>query len=196
MKILNLIKQRTSIRKYALKAVPINILEQIVCAGIWGPSLLAPGFQPWKFLVITRRSYIDRIAAILLNKTKTIGVAGNAILKTSSATVKNSRSLIVIFNERSLSKKMRRFDNKFIRLAKIAEVSAISASIQNMILTAESMGIGSCWLDAPTFCEKEINDLLRVKDLKLFAILTLGYPAQKGKRALRKPMSETVSYLR
>ncbi len=196
MKILNLIKKRTSIRKYALKAVPINILEQIVCAGIWGPSLLAPGFQPWKFLVITKRPYIDRIASILLNKTKTIGAAGNAILKTSAATVKNARSLIVVFNERSLSKKLKRFDSKFIRLAKTAEIAAISASIQNMILTAESLGIGSCWLDAPIFCEKEIIDLVHVKNLKLFAILAIGYPAQIGKRSLRKPLSETVSYLK
>ncbi len=64
-----------------------------------------------------------------------------------------------------------------------------------MILVAESLGVGSCWLDTPLFCEKEINKLLGIKDEKLIAILTLGYPAEKGRRSKRKSLSETVRFI-
>jgi len=64
-----------------------------------------------------------------------------------------------------------------------------------MILVAESLGIGSCWLTISLLCEKEINKLLGVKNEKLVAVLTLGYPQERGKRSKRKPISETVKYL-
>jgi nitroreductase len=43
------------------------------------------------------------------------------------------------------------------------------------------------------FCEEEIRRLLRTKN-KLVAIISLGYPAEKGKRSRRKPVTETVKY--
>jgi len=80
-----------------------------------------------------------------------------------------------------------------LKNAELAEISAISAAIQNMCLAAEYIGIGSCWLDLPLFCKKEINEFLGIRD-DLTAILTLGYPAYDGKtkRSPRKPITETV----
>ena len=48
----------------------------------------------------------------------------------------------------------------YAKFARIAEISAIAAAVQNMILMADTLGIKSCWLGAPLFCRNAIDNLL------------------------------------
>jgi len=195
MDVLNLIKNKKAVRVYKDRGISPKNINRIIEAGIWGPSLLAVGFQPWKFVVVTNRSVIEKIAAILLKKSEVIGIGGNRVLRMSANTVLNAKAVIVVYNSCCVSDFMKRFESIYMEIARCAEISAIAAAIQNMSLAAESLKIGSCWLDAPLFCEKEINELLRKND-KLAAILTLGYSNHKGKRSPRKPLAETVEYVK
>ena len=52
MEILEIIKKRKTIRKYTDKPIPKEVLDKILEAGIWGPSV--HGLQPWKFVVVTQ----------------------------------------------------------------------------------------------------------------------------------------------
>ena len=56
MDVLKLIKNRQTVRKYKNSPISKNIIEQIIEAGRWGPSV--HGFQPWRFIVITNMSLI------------------------------------------------------------------------------------------------------------------------------------------
>jgi len=194
MDLLKLIKERKTVRRYKNKPIPKKVLDKIIEAGIWGPAVLALGLQPWKFIVITNKELINKISQILLKKTPTIGVGGNKVLRISSATIANAPAVIVVYNTTCVSKALKHFKNIYIKLGRSAEASANAAAIQNMVLTADSLGIGSCWLDAPLFCEKKINKLLRVNE-SMSAMLALGYPVNKTKRSPRKPISETVRYI-
>jgi nitroreductase len=191
MTVYDLIKSRKAIRAYTDKPINPNDLEKVISAGIWGPSLLAVGFQPWKFVVVENKEIIVHIGDELIKKIETIGIGGKKILRTSSLAVYSATALVVVYNDRSLSKFVGRFEPIYKKIAKYAEISAIAAAIQNMIIVAESTGIASCWLDAPLFCEKRINKVIDSSD-KLVAILTLGYPKIKGRRSIRKPKNETV----
>ena len=193
MNILKLIKSRCAIRKYQKKTIPKSILTKIVEAGRWGPSIVT--LQPWKFFVVTSKIKIQQIYQIVDRKIHKIGIIGRTVLFSTSEAIKSANCLILCYTTGDFVKVNANLGKKYVSLAKIAEISAISAAIQNMILVAESLGIGSCWLDTPLFCEKEINKLLGIKNEKLVAILTLGYPAENGKRSKRKPISETVEYL-
>ncbi|MFQ6056398.1 MAG: nitroreductase family protein [Methanosarcinales archaeon] len=54
-------------------------------------------------------------------------------------------------------------------------IQDVSAAIQNMLLTAHSMKLGSCWIGA--FREEEIKEILEVpKEIKILAIIPIGYP--------------------
>lgn len=198
MDILTLIKKRASIRRYQDKAIPKKIIDKILEAGIWGPSV--PSFlriQPWKFAVIDNKKVKNSISDIMLQKSKNSGAGLNILLSSAARIIVNARVLFVIYNSGEMEKfknKFKEMYERFQEVIKKAELSAISAAIQNMILTAESLGVGSCWLDMPLFCEEEINQLLKTKD-KLVAILTLGYPAEQGRRAQRKPKQETVRFI-
>ena len=192
--LLKLIKNRRTIRKYQNKPIPIKIINKIIEAGRWSSSI--HGYQPWKLLIIKNKTLIENISKVLLNKSKKIGTSIKILFSSSAETIKRGRIIIVVFNTGEFVKQAKRFGKSYRKNAKVAEISAISAAIQNMILVAESLEIGSCWLDMPLFCEKQINKLLGVKDEQLVAILTLGYPAEEGKRSERKPIEETVRYIR
>ena len=67
-------------------------------------------------------------------------------------------------------------------------------SVQNMILVAHELGLGTCWIAA--FNEGKIKEALQIpKEQRVITILTLGYPAEiKGPVTQRKPMEELVHY--
>lgn len=68
----------------------------------------------------------------------------------------------------------------------------ISIALQNMVIAAWGLGIGSCWIG--DFKEAEVKRLLNIpEDRKVIALVTFGYPAEKPSRQ-KKPIDEIVSY--
>jgi nitroreductase len=72
-------------------------------------------------------------------------------------------------------------------------VQAVGASIQNMLLTTHSMGLGGVWLGEILKNRKKVEELLGVsKDLELMAVVALGHPAGKASRSERDSLEEKV----
>lgn len=193
MDILQLIKKRKSIRKYKKRKIPKKILDKVIEAGIWGPAII--GMQPWKLVVVQNREKIESIHNILKEKAKNMEAGGRFIFYASMKAVSGSDAIIAFYNTGKFTESAKKFDNIYTKFSREAEISAISASIQNAILTAESYNIGSCWLHTPVFCEKKISKLFDIQG-ELIAILTLGYPDEAGGRTPRKPFDETVVYIK
>ncbi len=69
----------------------------------------------------------------------------------------------------------------------------ISIALQNMVIAAWGLGIGSCWIG--DFKEAEVKRLLNIpEDRKVIALVTFGYPAEKIESRQKKPIDEIVSY--
>lgn len=195
MEIFKLIKERRTIRKYKDRAIPKKIINKIVKAGVWGPSVII--FQPWKFVVIENMNIRDKIHDALEDNSKKLDMAGRIVLNPTKMAIKNSKFLIAVYNSGDFIKFTSRFSKIYTKATRISEISAISAAIQNMILTAASLGIGSCWLDTPLLYEQKLNKIFGIKSCdELVAILTFGYADEKGKRAPRKPLSKMIKYLK
>jgi|GEM_PF-821880 len=199
MGILNLIKKRTTIRRYQNKPIPKKILDKIIEAGIWGPSV--PSFlriQPWKFVVTSNKKIKKHISRVLAERARRSGAGVNLLVGSAANMAGGCVTMIAVYNSGdmdNLKNKYKVVYSKFKDIIKKAELSAISAAIQNMILVAEELGVGTCWLDTPLFCEKELNKILK-QNKHLVALLTLGFPAEPGRRAPRKPFSEAVQVLK
>jgi len=68
-------------------------------------------------------------------------------------------------------------------------------ALQNMVLAAWSMGVGSCWIG--DFKEEEVKDLLGIpEDWKVVCLVSFGYPAETPQAPWRKSLDEIVSYNR
>ena len=69
----------------------------------------------------------------------------------------------------------------------------ISIALQNMVIAAWGLGIGSCWIG--DFKEAEVKSLLNIpEDRKVIALVAFGYPAEKIESRQKKPIDEIVSY--
>ena len=192
MDILELIKNKKAVRKYKNKSVPKKIINKIIEAGVWGPSIL--GRQPWLFVIIKNKEIKQKICDLLIKRADTIGVGGNILLRAASRVIDKSKFTIAVYSTGEVVKMASKFKRIHEKNAMLAEPEAIGATIQNMLLVAESEGVGSCWFDMPLVCERYISNLLGVKN-KLLAFLTFGYPKEKTKRAKRKSQLEMIKYI-
>ena len=68
-----------------------------------------------------------------------------------------------------------------------------SISLQNMVIAAWALGVGSCWIG--DFKEDDIKQLLKILDKwKIVALVSFGYPAEQPHQRKKKDIEELVSY--
>jgi len=68
-----------------------------------------------------------------------------------------------------------------------------AAAIQNIHLTAYSLGLGTCWVGA--FREQEAREILKIPHvIRPVAIIPVGYPAEVPTAPSRRPISQIVHY--
>jgi len=82
-------------------------------------------------------------------------------------------------------------DVKSLLTGKWAVVDATIA-MENMVIAAWTLGVGSCWIGACN--EEEVKRLLKIPDKwKIVALVTLGYPAEQPKPRKKKSLEEMFS---
>lgn len=68
-----------------------------------------------------------------------------------------------------------------------------SIALQNMVIAAWAMGVGSCWIGG--FKEDEVKQLLKIPDKwEIVALVTLGYPAETPHVKRKKPIEKVISF--
>jgi nitroreductase len=173
---LELITSRQSDRKYSDNPVEKEKLDRIVEAGRLAPS--ACNAQPWKFIVVTDRELVLKIAE-----------AASAKLIGMNSFVTQAPVIIVIVREKP------NMSSKVGATIKNKDYSLIDIGIatENICLQARAEGIGSCiigWFD-----ERQLRKLLDIpKSKRVELIITLGYSLSDQREKRRKPAGDTVSY--
>ncbi|MCJ7713201.1 nitroreductase family protein [Candidatus Bathyarchaeota archaeon] len=83
-------------------------------------------------------------------------------------------------------------DVKALLTGKWAVVDTTIA-IQNMVIAAWALGVGSCWIGS--FNEKKVKELLKIPERwKVVALLTFGYPSEQPKQRKKKPFEKMFSF--
>lgn len=163
------IKLRRSIRNFNEKKVPKEIIEEILQAGILAPS--AHNRQPWNFYVIENKEKREEIASILLAKTDLSTQRTCDVIKSCSA-------LILVFAD---------ITNELM------DVQSVGACIENMVLQATDLGIGSLWIGYITNIEKELQKIFNTNQ-KLIAGIALGYTDAYPSPRPRKTLEEVTHW--
>ena len=155
---------RRSIRKYTDEPISRDDLAAILEAGRWAPSGL--NNQPWRFLVITSD---DPRHEKLADCTKYAHV------------VRASRACIAVLLE------------KQAMYNEMKDHQGAGACIQNMLLAAHALGIGSVWLGQIVNDQAASLGALGLSEdqYELQAVIALGRPAQKGDSS-RKELSQLM----
>jgi len=161
MEVFECIVTRRSVRSYEKKDVPNELIGQMVEAAVRAPS--AGNIQPWEFIVVKD----------IEKKKELYGAA----LKQRH--VQEAPVVIVVCAdpEKSADKYGERGESLYC-------IQDTAAAIENMLLTAHSLGLGTCWVGA--FEDDEVRRILNIpQKLKLVALITVGFP--KGHVKPTKP---------
>ena len=157
---LHFIFSRRSIRRYADKNVPEEMIHDLLEAAMAAPSAVAR--DPWHFLVLTSRENLDKLADILPH--------GKMLRQATGA--------FVVCGDIN-----RAHDKKESYM-----LQDLSAAVQNILLAANASGLGSCWLGVHPR-EERMAGIIRMFSLPAGIIpmcaIALGWPAEQPEARTR-----------
>jgi nitroreductase len=191
--VLKLIKESGATRRFVEKAIPENMIDTILEAGEWGLSIL--GMQPWYYVCITNKSVLRDIASVLEKQSHFEDGGVDKIMAITAQAVKSAYAVIAIYNKENIQARTKRLNPKYIEHAKMAELQAIGASVQNMILMTTTIGLKCVWVNTPTYVETEINKVLG-ENKKLMSCLVLGFADSTPNRSNRVSRDSMIKILR
>lgn len=163
--ICNLLARR-SVRSFTDQPIDRKILDIIIKTGYYAPS--GHNMQTWRFTVLRSQDKIQQLKEVTQIKAKKAKVHFYGF--------ENPQVLILVSNDR------RNNDG----------VQDASCAAENIMLAAQSYGIGSVWLNPlMTLCdEPEVRELLDgyqvPKQHIVWAAVALGYPKVPGKLLAKK----------
>lgn len=195
MNLTHLIKTRRTIRQYKNRKVPKRLLYKILDSARWAPSL--HNRQPWKFVIPEGEARKKLIDALKRSRDKE-ALLIRLTLRENIKVIEHAPVVILVYNDSALSNRVKKggkLYSDYLDKSITFEIQSVACAIQNMLLTAYSLGLGTAWFGMPVFAEKFINKFLHV-EYKLMAILTVGYPAESPRRPGRKPLSEIVDFVK
>jgi len=72
-------------------------------------------------------------------------------------------------------------------------IVSTTIALQNMVVAAWAMGVGSCWIG--DFNEEKVKRLLSISEnWNIIALVSFGYPAEKPQPRKKKPVEEIVGF--
>jgi nitroreductase len=162
------LSQRRSIRTYKKQDLIQGTVERLLEAGRLAPS--AGNVQPWEFVVASTQ------------KTKmSLSQAAYGQRDVQEASV----VIVVCADEK------RAEESYGDRGKTLYCLQDTAAAIQNILLAACSMGLGTCWIGA--FKEAEVKTVINgPKNIRPVALIPVGYPNEAPKARPRRPLNEIM----
>lgn len=191
MKINDAIKERVSCRKFQPGKIEEQQLHEIMDAARYAPS--PKNRQPWRFAVLQGEEKSAFVKQMASPPVYDYGAAPYEKLnefnseKTTLRIIAEADTLILVFNAYPSKKILGKEDFLFNR----TNIQAIGAAIQNMILKATELGIGSLWIcDIFTHYQQICEQYY--KDGQLIAGVALGLPAEEKQKTPRRPLQDMI----
>ena len=164
MKVFEAILGRRSVRRYKADNIPANLIDKLLEAARWAPS--GGNTQPWRFVVVR-----DKVA--------------RKMLKVVSPGLHGEPSVIIVACVEFGAK-----PNE----DETVKILDMGAAIQNILITAHSLGLGACWVYSANW--KGVKEALGIPEhgsVEPISLISIGYPAENPKPRARVPIEEITS---
>ena len=190
MALLTALRSRRSIRRYTDRPVLPAVIDRLLEAATRAPS--AHNSQPWRFAVIAAASVKAQLADRMGERLRADRLRAADRIDLIDRDVARSRKRITSAPVIIIACAVFNGDDPHERLMAI---QSVAASIQNLLLAAHEAGLGACWMAAPLYCPDVVREVLRLpSDWDAQALITIGYPADEGKRRERVDFHATTIY--
>ena len=191
-----------AIRYWEEKPVPRALLEQVIEAASKAPS--GSNTQPWIFVVIDDRAKLDEIAALM----RGFFEAAEPIRNLISAGEKSEDK-----SERLMLKGAKQFFTKLERApaiiipclyqvasptpdpASLLAGSSIYMAVQNLMLSARALGLGTLMTTAHAMIEPNLREMLSLPDdAHPVALIPIGFAGANFGPTNRKDVDEVLRW--
>jgi len=207
-----LMKGRRSIRKWANKEVPDDLIEKAVELATWAPN--GGNYQGWYFVAVKNRGIINKIADAVQEvadriaswpESRQFDQKEMARYQKNASVWRHAPALIGAFTvqyESVMDKTLLAREScdaeakRILSLKRSApsSVQSVAAAVTQMLLTFHTMGLGAVWLAGPLMAKEEIEKMLHVEDMDLICLVALGYPDESPVKD-RKPVKQVLTFI-
>jgi len=190
MDVIEAINNRRSIRKFRPDPLPDEAIRTILQAGIHAPS--GKNKQPWKFVVVKEDKRDEMIKAMAqgIKNSK----AANINIGSAEYTLRiMAEAPVTIFVFNPYGKHPWDTKTTLEQILETVDVQSVGAAIQNMLLAATHLGIGSLWICDVFFAYEELCTWLQ-KDCQMIAAVSFGYTDEKPAMRPRKSIEQVVEW--
>jgi len=199
MDVIEAIEARRSIRKYQGKPVPEEVLDKILEAARIAPS--ASNVQSWKFKVVTDLATRKQLRQLAMGQkfVEEAPVVIACCLDLDAYADRGRRARELVFKGKvrpSMEMILRSLrgskDGDFDPERMVINgVINVSIAVENMVLAATELGLGTCWVRA--FDARAAERLLEIPEgVSALVLLTLGYPGESPAARPRKSLNEIL----
>ncbi len=151
MEVADAIELRRSVRRFTSKGIPEGMLKEVLRAGHMAPS--AGNLQGRDFIIIQDNAVKELLCMAALNQ---YFIMGAPVCIVVCANVSRSSA-------------------RYGKRGELYAVQDSAAAIMNMMLMAQDLGLGTCWVGA--FNETAVTQLLSLPSgVRPVALIPIGYP--------------------
>ncbi|MBY8993879.1 MAG: nitroreductase family protein [Candidatus Heimdallarchaeota archaeon] len=175
-----IIANRRSIRKFKKDPVKEEHIEAILDAGNKAPS--AKNLQHWRFHVYQKEAKDKLVKFCLEEFDKISGEPGvHPYARYSFQIMDQAPVAILVFSAQVMEHPAR------------PDIQSVSAAIQNMLLKAQELGLGSLWICDVLYIDKTIMTHLGT-EMPLLAAVSLGYPNESPESRTRLTVDDITTW--
>lgn len=208
-KLLDLMRDRRSVRQYARRPVERSVVEILLEAARWAPSNW--NGQPWVFVVLDDPVSIGRVYAALDARTAGVTASSGADARLARF-VEHCRAYFGVLRDCPVliaacykptgqvfeEAVVRHFDDPGGVAAWNPNLLSLGMAVQNLLLCAHAAGLGACFHSGPVaFLRGPLHELLGLPPrLELAGFVTLGWPAADAppQQVRRKPLEHALRW--
>ncbi|MCL5877841.1 MAG: nitroreductase family protein [Candidatus Bathyarchaeota archaeon] len=168
MELASAIKARRSIRTFKKQDIPQETINELIEAALLAPS--AGNVQSWAFVLVKEPDTKQALSKAALGQSP---VAEASVVFVVCADEKRAQQS---YGERGRT---------------LYCIQDTAAATQNILLTACSLGLGTCWVGA--FKEAEVRKIIKApEEMRPVTMIPVGYPNEFPPARSRRPATEVV----
>jgi nitroreductase len=190
--LLQIIEHRRSARIYKRGKVSDAELETILEAARWAPS--GANTQPWEFVITRDRKKMKRVREIYANEWRQRKMEDPVHYKGIKKDYVGDVSVLVLVCGDPRTKLVYLTTRQPSDREKLFQAS-IANAVQQMMLAAASMNLGTVWVSVREEVEPELRELFKVpNDLRLLWVVPIGHVRSWPKAKQRRSVSSFTHY--
>lgn len=189
MDMLEFIKSRRSTRKYKDIPVEQEKVEQVVEAGRYAPS--GGNNQTTHFLVIQNKEVLDELAALVKQEFSKMEVTPG-MYKSMAGSIRASKGERYIYHYSApvliVTANKKEYGNN---------IADCSCALENMMLMANALDLGSCWINQLKWLNENevileyLKKLGLHEDERVYGAVSIGYPDTEDGLPERNPLKRS-----